>query len=153
MVLNSLSKSVVVVTGASSGIGRATALAFADQGSAVVVAARRKEPLDELVEECRQRGTAAIPVPTDVVDEEAVRQLARTAVDRLGRIDVWVNNAAVTLFARIEDAPMDAFRRVIDTNLFGYLHGARAVLPIFAAHAPRRRRCRCAGRGSTRASR
>lgn len=99
-----LQDSVVVVTGASSGIGRATALALAWKGAAVVLAARRADEL---------------------------RELARRAVERFGRIDVWVNNAAVTLFARFEEAPPEAFRQVLETNLFGYVHGARAALRAF----------------------
>jgi NAD(P)-dependent dehydrogenase (short-subunit alcohol dehydrogenase family) len=122
---------VVVVTGASSGIGRATALEFARAGARVVLAARRADALEELARECRDAGGEALAVPTDVTDEHAVQRLAQTAVDRFGRLDVWVNNAGVTLFARFEEAPPDAFRRVVETNLFGYVHGARAALPWF----------------------
>jgi NAD(P)-dependent dehydrogenase (short-subunit alcohol dehydrogenase family) len=121
--------SVIVITGASSGIGRATALDFARRGSTVVVAARREQPLREVATECERLGGRALAVPTDVTDEGAVRQLARRAVESFGRIDVWVNNAAVSLFARFEEAPPEAYRRVIETNLFGYIHGARAALP------------------------
>jgi NAD(P)-dependent dehydrogenase (short-subunit alcohol dehydrogenase family) len=70
-------------------------------------------------------------VVTDVTDQSAVEALAAGAISAHGRIDIWVNNAAVTLFARFEEAPMDAYRRVIETNLFGYIYGARAVLPHF----------------------
>ena len=67
----------------------------------------------------------------DVTDEQALHSLARRVLETFGRIDVWVNNAAVTLFARFERAPAQAFRQVIETNFFGHVHGARAVLPIF----------------------
>lgn len=123
--------SVVVITGASSGIGRATALAFARRGAAVVVAARREQALREVAAQCEAVGGRALAVPTDVTDEGAVQELARRAVENYGRIDVWVNNAAVTLFARFEEAPPEVFRRVIETNLFGYIYGARAALPYF----------------------
>ena len=86
--------SVVVITGASSGIGRATALAFARRGAAVVVAARREQVLREVAAQCEALGGWALAVPTDVTDEGAVQEMARRAVENFGRIDVWVNNAA-----------------------------------------------------------
>jgi NAD(P)-dependent dehydrogenase (short-subunit alcohol dehydrogenase family) len=123
--------SVIVITGASSGIGRATALEFARQGATLLLAARREQALQEVARECDLIGGTALAVPTDVCDEEAVKTLARRAIDTFGRLDVWVNNAAVTLFARFEEAPSDVFRKVIETNVFGYVHGARAALPYF----------------------
>ncbi len=123
--------SAVIITGASSGIGRATARAFAGEGAAVVLAARREEALREVAAECEALGGRVLAVPTDVTDERAVEELARRAVENFGRIDVWVNNAAVTLFGRFEEAPPEVYRQVIETNLFGYIHGARAALPYF----------------------
>jgi short-subunit dehydrogenase len=128
---NKLRDSVVVVTGASSGIGRAAALAFADEGAVLVLAARRDVALRDVARECEARGARALVVPTDVTDEGAVHELSRRAVDELGRIDVWVNNAAVSAFGRFEETPSDVFRRVLETNLFGYVYGTRAVLPVF----------------------
>ncbi|MFC7704627.1 SDR family oxidoreductase [Plastorhodobacter daqingensis] len=126
-----LRDAVVVVTGASSGIGRATARMFADRGATVVLAARRAEALEEVATECRNAGANALVVPTDVRDEDQVRRLCQAAVEQFGRIDVWVNNAGVAMFGRFEEIPREIFDNVIKTNLFGYVHGARAVLPVF----------------------
>lgn len=124
-------ESVAVITGASSGIARATAVAFAERGARLVLAARSEQSLDDVVRECVSAGGRAIAVPIDVGDEEAVQRLARRAHDEFGRIDIWVNAAAVMTYGRFEDTPTDVFRRVIETNLMGQIHGARAVLPYF----------------------
>ncbi|AUX48765.1 short-chain dehydrogenase [Sorangium cellulosum] len=122
---------VVVITGASSGIGRATALAFAERGAAVVLSARREQPLRDVAAACEQAGGKALVVPADVTNEAAVLEIARRAAESFGRLDVWVNNAAVTLFGLFEQTPSEPYRRVIETNLFGYIHGARAALAQF----------------------
>ncbi len=123
--------SVVVITGASSGIGRAAARALAERGASVVLAARSEQSLREVAEECEAAGGRALVVPTDVTDQEAVRELARRAAERFGRIDVWVNNAGVMVYGYFEEVPDETYRRVIETNLFGQINGARAVLPYF----------------------
>jgi short-subunit dehydrogenase len=122
---------VVVLTGASSGIGRAAALMFARMGGTVVLTARREQVLEEVAEECRQLGGRALVVAGDVTEPETLQRVAQAAVENFGRIDVWVNNAAVTVFGRLEEIPYEACRRILDTNIFGYIHGARAVLPYF----------------------
>jgi short-subunit dehydrogenase len=116
----------VVITGASSGIGRATARAFSKRGASVVLAARREEPLRELADEL-----GGLAVPTDVSDPDAVEMLAAAAVDRYGRVDVWVNNAGVYLVGSFESTPPDVFRRVLETNYLGSVNGARAALRRF----------------------
>jgi NAD(P)-dependent dehydrogenase (short-subunit alcohol dehydrogenase family) len=126
-----ISDSVIVITGASSGIGRATAVACARQGASVVLAARREAALRAVAGECERVGGHALVVATDVTDEQQVQRLAERAVEHFGRLDVWINNAAVLLFARFHEAPPALYRRVIETDLFGYIHGARAALRRF----------------------
>jgi NAD(P)-dependent dehydrogenase (short-subunit alcohol dehydrogenase family) len=123
--------SIVVVTGASSGIGREASIEFARRGARLVLAARRAEALEETAALCRDAGGEAVVVPTDVTRDEDVTRLVERALALEGRLDVWVNNAGVTLFALLEDAPLDDHRQVIETNLFGAMRCARAVAPIF----------------------
>lgn len=123
---------VVVITGASSGIGRATAVEFARRGAIVVLAARRERLLHEVMRECKElSGRDALAVPTNVTDEVAVQSLARAAFEHFGRIDVWINNAGIGAFGRFEELPADVYRQVMETNFFGTTYGARAVLPYF----------------------
>jgi NAD(P)-dependent dehydrogenase (short-subunit alcohol dehydrogenase family) len=121
---------VVVITGASSGIGRATALRFAKEGAQLVLASRRGDALEELVAECEARGSVAIAVPTDVSSEAEVAALKFAAVETFGRIDVWVNDAAVSVYAPFATMPLDDFRRVVDVNLLGVVYGSRAALEM-----------------------
>ena len=121
-----LDQAVVVITGASSGIGRAAARRLRQSGASVVLTARRGPALEELATELVPE---ALAVPGDVTDPGHLEHVAARAVERFGRIDVWVNNAAVVAFGRFEDIPEDEFERVIDVNLVGYADGARAAHP------------------------
>ncbi|RZA00608.1 MAG: SDR family NAD(P)-dependent oxidoreductase, partial [Proteobacteria bacterium] len=125
------SSNVVVITGASSGIGRSTALAFAKKGARLVLAARKKEKLDGLARECASLGAESIAVSVDVTDADAVQSLAKEAVTRFGRIDVWVNNAGIGVIGSFTEIPLAEHRKVIETNLMGYIHGAYAALGVF----------------------
>jgi NAD(P)-dependent dehydrogenase (short-subunit alcohol dehydrogenase family) len=127
-----ISDSVVIITGASSGIGRAAALRLSRMGATVIIGSRRKEALERLAQSCERQGGKVIPVQTDVRDEQSVRALATTAIETFGRIDVWVNNAAVSLFARIEDAPLQDLHKVMETNFFGYVHWCAGRIALFS---------------------
>ncbi len=125
-----LSSKVVAVTGASSGIGEATAIACARAGAAVALAARRSDRIEKLAERITGEGGRAIAVPTDVSDEAQARAFIETTHSELGRLDVLVNNAGVMLLGPIENAPTEEWRRMIEANVFGVLYCTHAVLPL-----------------------
>jgi NADP-dependent 3-hydroxy acid dehydrogenase YdfG len=125
---------VVVITGASSGIGRATAHEFAGRRGRLVLAARDAAALEAVASECAERGAGEVlVVPTDVRDESAVNALREAAVSRFGRIDIWINDAAVYAMGRFEDTPTEVFRSVLETNVLGVVHGSQAALEQFRA--------------------
>jgi short-subunit dehydrogenase len=122
---------VVVITGASSGIGRATAIEFAKQGARLVLAARGKGNLKDTAKMCEKHGAETLVVETDVSDADDVYSLAEEAVEEFGRIDVWVNDAGVGFYGKFTDLDDKQFRQVVETNLFGAMYGARAALNEF----------------------
>lgn len=120
---------VAIVTGASSGIGEATARRLAKEGHRVVLAARREERLNELRSEIENDGGSALVVPTDVTDREAVKALAERAKSEYGRIDVLVNNAGIMPLTFLHNMRTDDWYQTLDVNLYGVLHAVEAVLP------------------------
>jgi NAD(P)-dependent dehydrogenase (short-subunit alcohol dehydrogenase family) len=126
--LKPVGEQVVVLMGASSGIGRETALRFAKSGAKVVASARGEDGLDSLVEEIRAEGGEALAVPADTSEFDQVKAVADRAVREYGRLDTWVHLAAVGLFATFEQTTPEEFARVIDVNLMGQVYGAMAAL-------------------------
>jgi clavulanate-9-aldehyde reductase len=128
-----LSSQVVAITGASSGIGEATALACARAGAAVALAARRAERIEALALRIVEEGGRAIAVPTDVGEESQAQAFITRAHEELGRLDVLVNNAGVMLLGPIENAPTEEWRQMIHANVFGVLYCTHAALPLMHA--------------------
>jgi NADP-dependent 3-hydroxy acid dehydrogenase YdfG len=136
-----LDGTVALITGASSGIGAATARALAHHGAAVALAARRKERLDQLAGEMTGRGGRALVMETDVTDKTQAQAAVARTVAELGRLDILVNNAGVMLLGPIENAPLDEWERMVRLNVLGLLYTAHAALPHLlraAEDAPRR---------------
>ncbi len=125
-----LNEQVVVLTGASSGIGRETALLLGERGASVVLAARNGAALAEVAAQVERNGGRAHAVVTDVAEWSQVERLAAEAVARFGRIDTWVNDAAVSEYATFEDMTVEEIDRILQVNLHGALYGLKAALPI-----------------------
>jgi len=133
MKLKPINQQVVVVMGASSGIGRAAALRFAAKGAAVVVAARNQKGLDAVVAEIRGKGGKAVAVTADTADANQVKAVADRAVAEFGRIDTWAHVAGVGLYGTVEQIPPADYERLVEVNLLGQIYGALAALPHLRA--------------------
>ncbi len=124
-----LDGTVALITGASSGIGAATARALAEQGASVALAARRKERLDDLAAEIVAQGSRALVSEADVTQQSEAQATVEQTVKELGRLDILVNNAGVMLLGPIENAPLEEWERMVHVNLLGVLYVAHAALP------------------------
>jgi len=126
---NNIKDKVIVITGASSGLGEAAARHLAVQGAIVVLAARRSERILKLQDEINGNAGKALAVKTDVTNAEQVQALADITVKTFGRIDVWLNNAGVMPLSPLERLRIDEWNQMIDVNFRGVLHGIAAVIP------------------------
>jgi len=137
---DSLEGTVALVTGASSGIGEATAEALADAGAAVAVAARRVDRLDALAGRLRDRGSTVLVIETDITEQDQAETAVERTVAELGRLDTLVNNAGVMLLGPAQGAPLEEWQRMVDLNVLGLLYCAHAAIPHLlraAESAPR----------------
>jgi NADP-dependent 3-hydroxy acid dehydrogenase YdfG len=129
--MSAITGKVVAVTGASSGIGEATARLMAERGAAVVLGARRKDRLDDLAQDIRDRGGRAVACAVDVTRREDLERLVDRAVTEFGRLDVLVGNAGISKIGPVADLDVDGWSAMIDVNVRGVLHGIAAALPVF----------------------
>lgn len=132
--LKDLCDQVVVITGASSGIGLCTAKMAADRGARVVLAARDEEGLDAAVDEIRAQGGEAVAVVADVSSVEDARRIAEGAIATFGGIDTWVNNAGLSLYGRVTETPEEEGKRLFDVNFWGVVNGCNAAIPHLREH-------------------
>jgi NADP-dependent 3-hydroxy acid dehydrogenase YdfG len=128
--MSDISGKVAIVTGASSGIGEATARELAKLGVRVVVAARRKDKLDSLVTEIIEAGGAALAIEADVTNQQTCEQLVQQVMREWGGVDILINNAGVMLLGPVIDAPLDEWERMVQLNIMGLLYMTHAALPI-----------------------
>ncbi|KAA0013057.1 SDR family oxidoreductase [Billgrantia pellis] len=136
--LKKLEEQILVITGATSGIGLATARQAADRGARLVVAARDESALQMLVEELRQRGAEAVYAVADVGDPDQVHDIAGTAIHRFGGFDTWINNAGVSLFGYLTDQSLEDHRRLFDTDFWGVVYGSLEAARHLGMRAERR---------------
>jgi NADP-dependent 3-hydroxy acid dehydrogenase YdfG len=128
---NTITRKIVAITGASSGIGEATARLLAARGAALVLGARRTDRLDRLAAELRTEGTSVLTGSTDVTRREDLERLVGSAVDEFGRLDVLISNAGISKIGPVGDGDVDGWSAMIDVNLRGVLYGIAAAMPVF----------------------
>jgi short-subunit dehydrogenase len=128
--LKKLDEQVMVITGATSGIGLATARMAAEGGASLVLAARDADALDTLAHEIRQRGVEVATVAADVGNPADVAQIGRVALERFGRVDTWVNNAGVSVYGKNQDIALEDMRKVMQTNFWGVVHGSLEAVKL-----------------------
>jgi NADP-dependent 3-hydroxy acid dehydrogenase YdfG len=129
--MSEINGKVVAITGASSGIGEATALMLAERGATMVLAARRSDRLDALASRIREKGGEATPVRTDVRRRQDVADLVTLACERYGRLDVLISNAGIAPIAPLDDLGVEDWEAMVDVNIKGVLYGIAAALPVF----------------------
>jgi NADP-dependent 3-hydroxy acid dehydrogenase YdfG len=127
--LKNLEQQVIVITGATSGIGLTTARMAAKRGAKLVLAARNEEALQKLTDEINSSGGEAFYVVADVGDEADVKTIAAEAVNKYDNFDTWVNNAGVSIYGKLEDVPMEDFRQLFETNFWGVVYGSLTATP------------------------
>ncbi|HVJ38054.1 MAG TPA: SDR family NAD(P)-dependent oxidoreductase, partial [Stenotrophomonas sp.] len=125
----SLEDQVIVITGASSGIGLATALLAAERGAKVVAVARSAQVLEELAQTVAENGGELLPVAADVADREQLQVAVQQALGRFGRIDTWINNAGVAIYGLLDEVADEDSRRLFDVNFWGVVNGSLLALP------------------------
>jgi NADP-dependent 3-hydroxy acid dehydrogenase YdfG len=128
-----MSDRVAVITGASSGIGEATARALSSEGYNVVLAARREDRINQLRDELNSNGSKALAVPTDVSDEASANALIKAAQDEYGRVDALINNAGVMLLGAVQGAETDEWRTMVNVNVLGLMYCTHAAIPVMQA--------------------
>ncbi|SMO65267.1 SDR family oxidoreductase [Gracilimonas mengyeensis] len=126
---NNIENKVVVITGASSGLGEETARHLSDKGASVVLGARRTERIESLAKDIKEKGGKALAVTTDVTEREQVKALVDAAVEEFGKVDVVLNNAGLMPLSQMEELKIDEWEQMIDVNIKGVLYGIAAALP------------------------
>lgn len=132
--LKKINQQVIVITGATSGIGLSTAREAARRGARLVLVARNSDALRQLADELQKQGTDALPITADVGDLEEVRNVAAQTIERFGHFDTWVNNAGVSIFGRYDQVPLEDQRKLFDTNFWGVVHGSLVAVECLKRH-------------------